>query len=190
MTVLALIRHMPTVWNRDGRLQGRCDTPLARDAIPHWRLPPDLAGYRFLSSPLRRAQETAAKLGVKPLLDDRLTEMTWGEWEGYTLHELRSTFGDIDELEAQGLDFRAPGGETPREVQARVTPLLAEIAAAGAPTAAVTHKGVIRAVFALATGWNMLGKPPYRLDWSAAQLFHLDPAGHPSVERLNIPLAA
>ena len=47
----------------------------------------------------------------------------------------------------------------------------------GAPTAAVTHKGVIRAVLALATGWNMLGKPAYRLDWSAAQLFHLDPAG-------------
>ena len=190
MTFLALIRHMPTVWNRDGRLQGRRDTPLDRDAIPHWRLPPELAGYRFLSSPLGRARETAAQLGVKPRVDDRLTEMTWGAWEGCTLLELRSTFADIDELEAQGLDFRAPGGETPREVQARVTSLLAEIAATGAPTAALTHKGVIRAVFALATAWNMLGKPPYRLDWSAAQLFRLDPAGHPRVERLNIPLAA
>lgn len=188
MTSLALIRHMPTVWNRDGRLQGRRDTPLDRDAIPRWRLPPEFTGYRFLSSPLGRARETAARFGVEPLVDGRLTEMSWGEWEGHTLRELRSTFADIDELEAQGLDFRAPGGESPREVQARVAPLLAEIAAAGLPTAAVTHKGVIRAVFAHATGWEMLGKPPFRLDWSAAHLFRLDPAGHPSVERLNVPL--
>ncbi|HXC28360.1 MAG TPA: histidine phosphatase family protein [Stellaceae bacterium] len=190
MTSLALIRHMPTVWNREGRLQGRRDTPLDPAARPDWRLPPELAGYRFLSSPLRRARDTAALLGVEPQPDPRLTEMTWGEWEGFTLRDLRSTFADIDELEAQGLDFRAPGGESPRDIQARVAPLLAEIAAAGAPTAAVTHKGVIRAVFALATGWNMLGKPPHRLDWSSAHLFRLDPGGHPTIERLNLPLAA
>lgn len=188
MTLLAFIRHMPTVWNRKGRLQGRRDTPLDRDAIPHWRLPPEFAGYRFLSSPLVRARDTAALLGVDAKIDDRLTEMTWGEWEGYTLHELRAGFADIDELEAQGLDFRAPGGESPREVQARVAPLLAEIAAAGAPTGTITHKGVIRAVFAGATGWDMLGKPPYKLSWSAAHLFRLDPEGRPVIERLNIPL--
>ena len=110
--------------------------------------------------------------------------------EGYTLAELRASYADIDELESQGLDFRTPGGESPRDVQARVAPLLAEIAAAGVPTAAVTHKGVIRAVFALATGWDMLGKPPFRLDWSSAQLFRLDPAGRPEIDRFNIPLRA
>jgi len=188
VTTLALIRHMPTVWNRDGRLQGRRDTPLDPDAVPRWRLPTELAACRFLSSPLGRARETAALLGIEPRLDDRLTEMSWGEWEGHTLRELRSTFADIDELEAQGLDFRAPGGECPRDVEARLAPLLAEIAAAGIPTAAVTHKGVIRSVLALATGWDMLGKPPYRLSWSAAHMFQVDEAGQPTVERLNIPL--
>ncbi len=190
MTLLALIRHMPTVWNAQGRLQGRRDTPLDPDAIPDWRLPSDLAGFRFLASPLLRCRMTAERLGAAPEIDPRLTEMTWGEWEGFTLPELRDSFrGTLDELEAQGLDFRAPGGESPRDVQARVAPLLAEIAA-GVPTAAVTHKGVIRAVFALATGWNMLGKPPYRLSWSAAHVFRVDRAGHPSIERLNIPLEA
>lgn len=189
MTLLALIRHMPTVSNREGRLQGRRDTPLDRDALPRWHLPPELAGYRFLSSPLSRARDTAALLGVEPQTDPRLTEMTWGEWEGYTLAELRLSFaGTIDELEAQGLDFRAPGGESPRDVQARLAPLLAEIAAAGIPTAAITHKGVIRAVFARATGWDMLGKPPFRLDWSSTHLFRLDNAGQPVIERLNLPL--
>jgi broad specificity phosphatase PhoE len=191
VTLLALIRHMPTVWNREGRLQGRRDTPLDRDALSHWRLPPELAGFRFLASPLSRARDTAALLGVEPQTDPRLTEMTWGEWEGYTLAELRLSFaGTIDELEAQGLDFRAPGGECPRDVEARLAPLLAEIAAAGIPTAAITHKGVIRAVFARATGWNMLGKPPFRLDWSSAHLFRLDNEGQPVIERLNLPLVA
>ena len=190
MTSLALIRHMPTVWNREGRLQGRRDTPLDPEARPDWRLPAELAGYRFLASPLRRARDTAALLGIEPQPDPRLTEMTWGEWEGYTLRDLRSTFADIDELEAQGLDFRTPGGESPRDVQNRVRPLLAEIAASGRPTAAVTHKGVIRPIFALATGWNMLGKQPCRLSWSAAHLFRLDLNGHPAIERLNLPLDA
>ncbi|HTQ34959.1 MAG TPA: histidine phosphatase family protein [Stellaceae bacterium] len=190
MTVIAFIRHMPTIWNRQGRLQGQRDTALDLEAIPVWRLPEELADFRCLSSPLVRARETAERLGLAPRPDPRLIEMSWGEWEGYTLAELRANFADIDELEAQGLDFRTPGGESPRYVQARVIPLLAEIAAAGAPTVMVTHKGVIRAVYAMAVGWNMLGKPPHRLDWSSAHLFRVDPAGRPAVERLNIPLAA
>ena len=191
MTLVTLIRHMPTVWNAEGRLQGQRDTSLDPAAIPVWRLPPDLAGFRFLASPLLRCRMTAECLGVTPEIDQRLTEMSWGEWEGFTLPELRDRFrGTLDELEAQGLDFRAPGGESPRDLQTRVTPLLAEIAAADVPTAAVTHKGVIRAVFALATGWDMLGKPPYRLSWSAAHVFRVDRAGHPTVERLNWSLEA
>jgi broad specificity phosphatase PhoE len=191
MTLLALIRHMPTVWNKEGRLQGQRDTPLDPDAIPDWRLPPELVGFRVLVSPLIRARDTTARLGVTPRPDPRLIEMSWGEWEGYTLPELRLGFaGTIDELESQGLDLRPPGGESPRDVQLRVGPLLAEIAASGASTTAVTHKGVIRPIFALATGWDMLGKPPHRLSWSAAHLFRLDREGRPTIERLNIPLEA
>jgi broad specificity phosphatase PhoE len=190
VTLLALIRHMPTLWNREGRLQGQRDTPLDLAAVPHWRLPPELAGFDFLSSPLERARDTALRLGVVPRVDPRLTEMSWGEWEGYTLAELRASYADIDELEAQGLDFRTPGGESPRDVAERVAPLLAEIAAAGTPTAAVTHKGVVRALFARATGWDMLGKPPFRLDWSSAHLFRLDAAGRLAIERLNLSLTA
>jgi broad specificity phosphatase PhoE len=189
VTLLALIRHMPTVWNKEGRLQGSRDTPLDPDAVADWRLPPELAGFRFLVSPLTRARQTAERLGIVPRVDLRLIEMTWGEWEGFTLPDLRASFaGTLDDLEAQGLDFRTPGGESPRDVQERVKPLLAEIAASGVPTGAVTHKGVIRPIFALATGWDMLGKPPHRLSWSAAHLFRLDAGGHPIIERLNIPL--
>jgi probable phosphoglycerate mutase len=35
--------------------------------------------------------------------------------------------------EAAGVDLRPPGGESPREVQARIRPMLAEIAATRPP---------------------------------------------------------
>jgi probable phosphoglycerate mutase len=190
VTLFALIRHMPTEWNTAGVLQGRGDLPLALDLAPDWRLPAELDGFAWLTSPLRRAVETARRLGIcEAAVEPRLTEMAWGEWQGTSLAALRARLGAAMVVaEAAGLDLRPPGGESPREVQARVMPLLAEIARSGRPTAAITHKGVIRAVLALATGWDMRDKPPHRLSWAAAQLFRLDPAGRPMVERLNLPL--
>lgn len=192
MTLLALIRHAPTAWSAAGRLQGRADPPLDPAALPEWRLPPALAGFRVIVSPLRRAVGTACLLGVAaPAVEPRLIEMAWGEWEGRTLAELRAGLGPaMAAAEAAGLDFRPPGGESPREVQCRVAPLLAELAAERRATAAITHKGVIRAVFARATGWDMRGKPPARLSWSAAHVFRLAADGRPSVEALNLPLAS
>jgi broad specificity phosphatase PhoE len=190
VTLLALIRHMPTEWNAAGRLQGREDLPLAAGAAPEWRVPPELDGFRWLTSPLRRAIDTAHRLGIaEPVVEPRLAEMGWGAWEGETLAGLRSRLGaEMAMAEAAGLDLRPPGGESPREVQARVMPLLAEIARSARPTATITHKGVIRAVLSLATGWDMKDKPPHRLSWSAAHLFRLDTAGRPSVACLNISL--
>jgi broad specificity phosphatase PhoE len=189
VTLLALIRHMPTAWNAAGRLQGRADPALDADALPDWKVPPELDGFRWLSSPLARAVATARRLGVACEIEPRLTEMAWGKWEGRTLGELRVCLGAaMAAEEAKGIDLRPPGGESPRDVQRRAAPFLAGIARDGRPAAAITHKGVIRAVLALATGWDMLGEPPHRLSWSAAHLFRLDCGGHPTIERLNIGL--
>jgi probable phosphoglycerate mutase len=49
------------------------------------------------------------------------------------------------------------------------------------PTLAITHRGVIRVVLAAATGWDMLGKPPVKLDWRAAHFFELDERGRPQL---------
>jgi broad specificity phosphatase PhoE len=191
MTLFALVRHLPTAWNEEGRLQGRSDPPLAASAASRtWRLPSEFEGFRVLASPLRRAVDTARLFGVAaPEIEPRLVEMAWGEWEGSTLAELRKRLGaEMVTLEAQGLDFHPRGGESPRQVQQRVAPLLAEIAAVGRPSVAVTHKGVMRAVLALASGWDMRGDPPWRLSWTAAQLFRLGPDGQPAIERLNLEL--
>lgn len=194
MTLLALIRHAPTAWTREGRIQGWNDVPLdaeGRATVARWRLPPQVVGFRWVASPLCRARETAALLCQEPVLEERLKEMSWGDWEGERIQDLRVRLGTAMALnESGGLDFRPPRGESPRDLQARVRPWLAEVGGAGRDTAAVCHHGVIRAVFSLATGWDMTSKPGVNLADAAVHLFRLDRAGRPTVERLNVPLEA
>lgn len=193
MTDLLLIRHGPTVWNAAGRVQGQTDVPLSaagRARVRRWRMPEAFAGFGWIASPLVRASETARLLGARRLpTEPRLMEMHWGEWEGETLADLRARYGEeMIRNEGRGLDFRARGGETPREVQTRLLIWTAEVAACGRPVVAVTHRGVIRALMARATGWDMLGKAPHRIDDGCAHLFRLDPGGRPEIAQMNIPL--
>jgi len=194
MTLVVALRHAPTAWNRDKRLQGRTDVALDEESIAvaaRWRIVPEWAGYRILSSPLQRARMTASILfpDAEVGIDRRLIEMDFGAWEGRTLAELRAAPGsDAAAREAKGLDFKAPEGESPREVQARIQPLLARLAELERPTVLVTHKAVIRALYALATGWTMIGKAPTRLRPACAQLFQLAADGTPAVDQLNVSL--
>lgn len=193
MTRLALLRHAPTDWNAKGLLQGRTDIalcPASRAHLAGRRLPACLAGAVWHTSPLVRAAETATLLGggdARP--EPRLTEMDFGRFEGRRLADLRIELGDaMVRNEARGLDFKPPGGESPREVQARLRPWLADCAAAGGDHVAVCHKAVIRAVLALAFDWDMTGKPPVKLDWSCLHLFELGVDGGPRALHLNLAL--
>lgn len=191
MTVLlAMLRHGDTAWSAERRIQGRSDVPLSeagRAALLGFQLPATCKGMRVVTSPLARCVETAALLGAAHAArEPRLVEMSWGEWQGRRLAELRAELGDeMRRNEARGWDFRPAGGESPREVLLRVRPWFTEVAARGEPTLAVTHRGVIRAVFAAALEWDMRGAPPHKLDWSAVQLFGLGADGAPRVEQLN-----
>lgn len=190
---LFVMRHGPTTWNEEKRLQGRADIALSlrgRRQVMDLQLPLEFEGIPWLVSPLRRARETASLLGIEePACEQRLVEMDWGHWEGRKVAELRVELGEeMQSNENRGLDFRPPGGESPREIQERLIPLLLELGSAGGVVGAVTHKGVIRALYALATGWPMLGKPTHRLDWSAAQVFGIAEDGHLTLERANVSL--
>jgi broad specificity phosphatase PhoE len=198
MIRLALLRHGATAWNAAGRLQGRSDvklSPSGRDDVAGWRLPDLALACAWQTSPLARCRETAALLraghpGLPPVtVEPRLVEMDFGDWEGQSLAALRASDPQgTAAREACGLDFAAPGGESPRAVQARLAPWLGERLLAGRDVLAVTHKGVIRALYAQATGWPMLGRMPTRLDLAALQLFALSDDLVLSVERLNLPL--
>ena len=193
MTPLVLIRHGPTDWSTEHRLQGRSDRPLSeegRRVVASWRLPKDFKGFAWQTSPLLRTRETAVLMGhPEAKVEPRIVEMNWGAWEGHKLADLRRSLGEeMTRREALGLDLKAPGGESPREVQDRLAPWLGEIAQARESTVAVTHKGVIRALYALAVGWNMRGDPAQKLKDGCAHRFTVHRDGHLNLDRLNIKL--
>jgi probable phosphoglycerate mutase len=194
-TPFVMIRHGETRWNAEGRIQGISDVPLSetgRSDVTGWRVPEEFSGYRWMASPLTRARDTALLLGAPKdelVCDARLSEMNWGAWEGLTLADLEPELPAIRAARARdGLDFRAPGGESNRDVQARLIDWVADVVADGRPTIAVAHKGVVRALVSLATGWDMRAPLPKDMDWSAAHLFHADTAGGLAIGRLDIPL--
>lgn len=178
---ICFVRHGPTGWNRANRLQGHRDIPLddaGRIEVRGWRLPAGFEAAKARTSPAWRARETAALLGrADAVIEPRLIEMSWGQFEGRTVDELRAEEGTgFLELEARGLDFRAPDGESPRDVTVRLGAVLLELAQEPGPHLLFAHKGVIRAAMVLATGWPMLGKPPLNLrqDHAVVGQLHAD----------------
>ncbi|NII39744.1 putative phosphoglycerate mutase [Curtobacterium flaccumfaciens] len=146
-TLLYLVRHGETDWNRQRRIQGSTDVPLnetgRRQAAETAVL---LTRRRFdavVSSPLSRALETgtiiATRLGLpEPSTYDGLRERSYGDAEGLT----------HPEIEARWPHDAVPGRESRAALLDRVTETLAEIAVrfdAGSVVVA-THGAVIRTV--------------------------------------------
>jgi probable phosphoglycerate mutase len=190
---IALIRHGPTEWNAHKRVQGRIDMPLSAEGHAKMAklLPP--AGFenaRAFCSPQLRARQTASLLGLEiPTLDERLREQNWGEWEGLTRAEMLAQGGEDAFVRAgRGLSFRPPGGESTGELQARVASFFADAAKLPQDAVAVTHMGVLRTAYALATGWDMSTPMPGELDLAAALVLALDANGTATIAELNAPL--
>ena len=165
MIRLALIRHGHTAWNRAGRIQGRSDIALddaARTDLGQLRLPPPWDAMHLVSSPLRRAQETAELIsGRAPALAEALTEMNWGQWEGQRGADLLADASSgYCHIEHWGWTFRPPGGESVAELAARVAPWLANLRQ---HTVAVCHIGIMRVILAQAHGWNFDGPAPFQI---------------------------
>jgi len=169
---IALIRHGPTVWNEEGRIQGQKDLPLSeagRAKMAALAPPQGFEKTRAYASPLGRAIETAKLLGLDPAIDARLVEHHWGRWEGLTREEILARDGaDAFERAGRGADFTPAGGELTADLIARVKSFLLDVGKEGADGIAVTHRGVLRSAYALATGWQMLTPMPDALDLTKA----------------------
>jgi broad specificity phosphatase PhoE len=192
---LALLRHGRTDWNAAGRVQGHIDIPLSESGYTEMaalRLPFSFA--RAYASPMRRARQTAEALGLSdPVLDARLMEQNWGVWEGLTRDEILSRHGADAFVKAgaqRGEAFRPGGGESTGELHARVADFLKDTAGRDGDAIVVAHLGVLRAAYALATGWNMATPMPAELDVSKILLLLVDVRGIPKIEALNIEFVA
>jgi broad specificity phosphatase PhoE len=130
--VIAFVRHGQTELNRGGRLQGRIDAPLSdlgsEQAAALARGLASEPVARVLSSPLRRARDTAAAIaarhGLVVEVDDRLIEIDYGSWDGRALADVSP-----DDWAAWRNDpeFAPPGGERLSDVTARAFSFCADV---------------------------------------------------------------
>ena len=166
MPVLYYVRHGETDFNRQGRLQGRRDTPLnargrqqaaecgvlLRDLFA--RDPRKAQDFKYVSSSLRRASETMeilrATLGLQVHdyeIDARLIEIAYGEWEGLTLQEIETRNASVlSAREGDKWDFAPPGGESYRELADRIGSWYSSLTA---DTVVAAHGGGVRALMAI-----------------------------------------
>jgi len=137
------VRHGETLWNTERRLQGRKDSALTdagrahalENAVTLAEAVPDVHALPFVCSPLGRAQASMAiireHLGLAPngyAIDERLAELGFGDWEGMTSREIRSSHPEVWAIyEASRWTHVPPGGESYQQLVARLQDWLAEL---------------------------------------------------------------
>lgn len=160
-TLICLIRHGETTWNRAGRWQGHADPELTGEGLAGAvALAEELAAEqrerrwtRLVSSDLARARITAAlvgeRLGLPLALDPRLRELDIGRWAGLTRQEIVEQDAELLLAFERGEPgIRPGGGETRIEIRERSHAFFRELVErqAGERILVVTHLGVIRAL--------------------------------------------
>jgi probable phosphoglycerate mutase len=166
MPVLYYVRHGETDSNVQQRLQGRRDTVInergRQQAAACGELLGDLFvqdGLRaedlaYISSPLRRARETMEILRQTLALDphrydadERLMEISYGDWEGLTLPEIEAGApGVLAQRENDKWDFAPPGGESYRDLSKRISEWYAGLTR---DTVVAAHGGGVRVLMAM-----------------------------------------
>lgn len=122
-------RHGSTIWNVEGKIQGRIDIPLSEkgkeQANELYEAFKDIHLDLVFSSPLSRAFETAtiATKGknIKIIKDKRLQEMNYGDYEGKDHNSF-----DVS-ITKKMFAYRYPNGESYLDVAKRVYSFLDEI---------------------------------------------------------------
>ena len=141
------IRHGQTDFNRERRLQGALPVPLndcgrrqAQSLAQALKAAPPDAIY---ASPRSRALETAriiaAVLGQTAHEDERLAEIAFGDFEGFTFAEVEARYPEAYRKWETGYrPYRVPGGESRLDVQRRMEAAWRDIVgAAGLDTVAI-----------------------------------------------------
>ncbi|WP_153398687.1 bifunctional RNase H/acid phosphatase [Ornithinicoccus halotolerans] len=122
-----------------------------------------------LSSSLARARRTggavAAELGVRCETDADWDEQSFGDWDGKTMAELARSYPQELLRLRRDADYARPGGETHRELAARVATALRRAAARGGTVVVATHRKPVMCVLAQVLGidheraWSLATAP-------------------------------
>lgn len=159
--MIIFARHGKTVGNLKGLIMGQSDTPLTRDGIKTIEqiraILCDFPIKTIFCSPLARAWKTASFYGQAleaPVnTDNRLAELSCGQWEGVE----RSTVLGPDAMIRRDWLFTPPDGESYQDGEARLKPFVKELESHQDDSASlvVSHASIGRVFFKLALGLNV-----------------------------------
>jgi probable phosphoglycerate mutase len=157
VTEFIVIRHGETAWNAQGRIQGHLDSPLNEEGLAQALLLGEcMARTRFdhlYSSDLGRALQTVQPIadhtGHPVTRDARLRERHLGVFQGRTSKECERDYPeDYRRFHGRDPDHVVPGGESIRQVVARVSHAFTALAAQhpDSTVVVVTHGGILDAL--------------------------------------------
>lgn len=164
LTRVWLVRHGPTTWNIERRIQGNVETDIRQDRIEEYF---DRIGALSLPQPdviivsgLKRTEQTAKALikynswtEITIEKNPQLNERKWGIFEGMPIDEARERFENDPKIRKDfpnakdwdEPDFKVDGGESIAEVANRVQPVFSEVVKkySGKKILFVLHAGVL-----------------------------------------------
>lgn len=133
---LILIRHGETDWNKDKVFRGQMDMRLNATGIAQADATGEaLKGVVFdaiFSSPLKRSLVTARRIAkpheIEVRVDEGLTDMFFGSWQGLTEKQVEERCGPmLRKWRESPARFKPPGGESVKKAWKRVNSQLREI---------------------------------------------------------------
>ncbi len=176
---LVMLRHGQTEFNAAKIMQGQLDTELSELGHAQAAAVAEVLSKRhpvlIVSSDLRRADDTAMKLGersgVPVRVDTRLRETHLGDWQGLTHDEVDAAAPGARLAWRDDATWAPHGGESRVDVAVRGEPLVDELVVTeprwgddepDRPVVLVAHGGLIAALTATLLGlpvgnWPVLG---------------------------------
>jgi len=171
---ITFVRHMQTVSNAKGILQGSSDTELSEFGLEQCKIFVENVDFSDIdviySSTLTRAKFLAEmisdKYNKKLINDDRLKEIWLGEWEGLTWKEVTVLYKDfLQEWYKDNVNIKAPGGESYKELQERVMTVIKEITNEDwKHVLIVTHGAVIRTILCTIMGMDLQNRNKFMIE--------------------------
>ncbi|MCD6292666.1 MAG: 2,3-bisphosphoglycerate-dependent phosphoglycerate mutase [Deltaproteobacteria bacterium] len=189
MSILLLMRHGESLWNRENRFTGSVDVPLTeKGRIGAAKAALECPGQTFdvaYCSPLSRARETAeifleALSSTPPLIPEPcLIEKNYGILQGLNKDRVKAVYGDeVYSLWHRSYDFGPPGGESLHELGLRVQPFVKQVVGEdlrlGKNVLLVAHGNVIRSLVMLVEKLDPAAAAKLEIGTAAPLIYELD----------------
>ena len=204
---LYMVRHGQTAASRENRFSGSSDPPLTEVgeamAQAFARVYASMEWEAVYTSPMQRTRQTADALcrltGLQAIVEDGLTEIDYGEWEGLRQADVKERWPEAFAYWAHDVASRGtPGGETAFNVAARAMRVVEEIRSRHerGNVLLVSHKATLRVITCALLGLDVrlfrerIAQPVAAVTMfvvtdKAAQLTFLGDRSHLSAELRN-----